>query len=151
MGIINYEEQAAALSEALDNAKADYYAALSTGSSESSAKVTAMKARLEDVQADYDNLAKNGGAWLSVKEGLVLELEQFKLLKEKFEQAQVDVQRKLTYKYVTNYPTPADRKSKPVRSLIVIVSTFTAFILSALFFILYETFMKHKNWLLSKE
>lgn len=152
MGIINYEEQAAALSEALDKAKSDYYRELGNNSgNESHAKVKAMKARLEDVQADYNNLAENGGAWLSVKEGLVLELEQFKLLKEKFEQAQVDVNTKLTYKYVTNYPTPADRKSKPVRSLIVLASMMASFLLSALFFILYETFMKHKSWLLAKD
>jgi len=151
-GIINYEEQAAALSEALDKAKGDYYEALGKANGrETDHNVKAMKARLEDVQADYDNLAQNGGAWLSVKEGLVLELEQFKLLKEKYEQAQVDVNRKLTYKYVTNYPTPADRKSKPIRSLIVLVSTMAAFLLSAIFFIMYETFMKHKSWLLAKD
>lgn len=152
MGIINYEEQAAALSEALDKAKGDYYHALGKNNgNENAAAVVAMKARLVDVQSDYDNLAQNGGAWLSVKEGLVLELEQFKLLKEKFEQAQVDVSTKLTYKYVTNYPTAADRKSKPVRSLILLASSLAAFILSALFFILYETFMKHKTWLLAKD
>jgi capsule polysaccharide export protein KpsE/RkpR len=149
-GIINYEEQAAAMSEALDKAKADYYAAFGNYG-ENSSKTKAMKARLEDVQGDYNNLGKYGGAWLSVKEGLVLENEQFKVLKEKYEQAKVDVEQTLTYKFVINYPSVPEKKAKPVRSLIVIVSTLAAFLLSSLFFILYEIFNKNKRWLLSKD
>lgn len=151
-GIINYEEQAAAMSEALDKAKADYYNALgASNGNENTARVKALKARLEDVQADYNNLGKYGGAWLSVKEGLVLENEQFKVLKEKYEQATVDVEQTLTYKFVINYPSVPEKKAKPVRSLIVIVSSLAAFLLSSLFFILYEIFSKNKSWLLSKD
>ncbi|MBI1185685.1 hypothetical protein GC194_15565 [bacterium] len=152
LGIINYEEQAAAMSEALDKAKAEYYSALATAKGNTAdARVKVMKERLDDVKADYDNLGKYGGAWLSVKEGLVLELEQFKLLKEKYEQARVDVEKSLTYKYVTNYPTPAERKTKPVRSLIMVVATVSAFLLSSLFFIFYEVYNRNKKWLFSND
>lgn len=152
LGIINYEEQAASMSEALDKAKADYYTALGAAKgNENDPRVTAQKARLEDVQGDYNNLGKYGGAWLSVKEGLVLELEQFKLLKEKYEQTRVDVERSLTYKFVTNYPSVPEKKAKPVRSLIVLVSTLASFFLSSLFFIFYEIFEKNKKWLLAKD
>lgn len=150
LGIINYEEQAASVSDALDKAKAAYYAAVGEYR-EGDKHVIAMAKRLEDVQGDYDRLGRYGGNWLSIKEGLVLELEQFKLLKEKYEQARVDVERKLTYKFVTNYPYPAEKKSKPVRSLIVTVSALSTFIFSALLFILYEIFRKNKKWLVQSK
>lgn len=146
LGIINYEEQAASVSDALDKAKADYYASVGNYGKDHK-KTLAMAERLADVQNDYDRLGRFGGNWLSIKEGLVLELEQFKLLKEKYEQARVDVERKLTYKFVTNYPHPAEKKSKPIRSLIVAVSAISTFVLSALLFILYEVFNKNKKWL----
>ncbi|MBI3142366.1 MAG: hypothetical protein HYZ16_06030 [Bacteroidetes bacterium] len=151
-GIINYEEQAASVSDALDKAKADYYASLAAARGNvADAKVKVMRERLDDVKADYDNLGKYGGAWLTVKEGLVLELEQFKLLKEKYEQAKVDVEQTLTYKYVTNYPSPAEKKTKPLRSMIVAVGTISAFFISALIFILIEIYRRNKVWLLSKD
>ena len=150
LGIINYEEQAASVSDALDKAKASYYAALGTYG-ENDKRTTAMAERLKDVQNDYNRLGQYGGNWLSIKEGLVLELEQFKLLKEKYEQARVDVERKLTYKFVTNYPQPAEKKSKPIRSLIVAISAVSTFILIALLFILYEVFRKNKRWLVQSK
>lgn len=150
LGVINYEEQAAPISEALDLARADYYRALGEANGDSTtARVRAMQQRLETVRKEYDKLSRYGGIWLSVKEGLVLELEQYKLLKEKYEQAMVDVNSKMTFKYVTNYPRPAEKKSKPVRSLIVLISTLGAFVLATLLFVLYEVFESNKEWLLS--
>ncbi|MCB0737799.1 MAG: hypothetical protein KDC92_09825 [Bacteroidetes bacterium] len=147
MGVINNVEQAQAITEAYDNARTAYYEAKAKGFT--GAKLQAYSDRMADVKKDYETLAKYGGVWQSIKEGLILEREQYERLKEKYSQAKVDAEQSLPHKHVINYATPAEKKAKPVRSLLVVLSTFAAFVLSSLLFVLYESFKANKEWLLN--
>lgn len=62
-------------------------------------------------------------------------LEKFTRLEAAFEQAESDATADFTHKFTVERATPADRKSYPVRSLIVIVSFFAS-ILFAVFLIM---------------
>jgi uncharacterized protein involved in exopolysaccharide biosynthesis len=53
-------------------------------------------------------------------------------LKEVYEQMLADAQIAISHKFVVEYATPAEKKSYPVRSLIVLVSTFAAFALAVI-------------------
>lgn len=147
-GVINNNEQAATITESYDKARTDYYNALAGNPSKK--QLDALGKRLEEAKADYDKLAKYGGKWQSISEGLILEREQFERLKEKYAKAKVDVEREMSSKFTINRATPAEKKAKPIRSLIVMLSVFSAFLLSSLAFVVYEVFKENRDWLLNK-
>lgn len=154
MGIVNYKEQATTISEALDKARTDYYNQKAnyeqSPTSSNKKKLLANEERLVEIKDEFKKLGKYGSIWLSLSEGLVLELEQFKLLKEKYEQAKVDAARQLSHKFVINAATPAEKKAWPLRSLILLISCSAAFVLSTVLFILYENIIKYKDFLTGK-
>lgn len=102
-GITNYEEQSRAIAEEL-------YKALSP------AKVK----RLNEQQAE---LAKYAGEFTFLNETLILELESFSQLRKRYEKAKVDVEKTLPQKFILTSASPAEKKSYPVRSLIVVLVT----------------------------
>lgn len=147
-GVINNNEQAATISESYDKARTDYYNALASNAT--SKMLDAMEKRLKEAKGDYERLAKYGGKWQSISEGLILEREQYERLKEKYGKAKVDVEREMSSKFTINRATPPEKKAKPVRSLLVLLSTLSAFLLSSLAFVVYEVFRENRDWLLNK-
>ncbi len=83
---------------------------------------------VQSLETKLDTLAKYGGTYVSLRDELTLLKEEEIKLKTKFEQIKVDVEQKLptTFKVDTAYP--AERKSYPIGSLIVVVAAFAAFI-----------------------
>jgi hypothetical protein len=54
---------------------------------------------------------------------LILELESLSKLRKRFEKAKVDVEKTLPQKFVLTSASPAEKKSYPIRWLIVLVVT----------------------------
>ncbi|TNE79497.1 MAG: hypothetical protein EP332_10525 [Bacteroidetes bacterium] len=77
----------------------------------------------------------NLGTILRLTEGLSLEVEQLQSLKKKYEKAKVDLEEFVPHHFEISPATPAERKTKPVRSLIVLAATGSGF-LFALFIII---------------
>ena len=103
-GITNYEEQSRAIAEELYKVDANS----STGR------------RLQEVQ---DKLAKYAGDYTYLRETLILELESLSKLKKRYEKAKVDVEKTLPQKFVLTSAFAAEKKTYPVRSLIVLLVT----------------------------
>ena len=103
-GITNYEEQSRAIAEELYKVNANS----STGR------------RLQEVQ---DKLAKYAGDYTYLRETLILELESLSKLKKRYEKAKVDVEKTLPQKFVLTSAFAAEKKTYPVRSLIVLLVT----------------------------
>lgn len=103
-GITNYEEQSRALAEELYKVDAN----------------TATGRRLQAVQ---DKLAKYAGEYTYLRETLILELESLSMLRKRFEKAKVDVEKTLPQKFILTSASPAEKKTYPVRSLIVLLVT----------------------------
>ncbi len=102
-GITNYEEQSRAISEEL-------YKAVSPS------KISSLKKQQEE-------LAKYAGEFTYLNETLILELESLSNLRKRFEKAKVDVEKTLPQKFVLTSASPAEKKSYPIRWLIVLVVT----------------------------
>ena len=102
-GITNYEEQSRAISEEL-------YKAVSPS------KISSLKKQQEE-------LAKYAGEFTYLNETLILELESLSKLRKRFEKAKVDVEKTLPQKFVLTSASPAEKKSYPIRWLIVLVVT----------------------------
>ena len=102
-GITNYEEQSRAISEEL-------YKAVS-------------QAKINSLKNQQNELAKYAGEFTYLNETLILELESLSKLRKRFEKAKVDVEKTLPQKFVLTSASPAEKKSYPIRWLIVLVVT----------------------------
>jgi uncharacterized protein involved in exopolysaccharide biosynthesis len=83
-------------------------------------------------------IGKYGGNYMSLKNSLEFKTEQLTLLKAKYQEAKVDYEQKLPQKFVVNTAYKAERKSYPIRWIIVVVSAFSAFFLTLLIVIIVE-------------
>lgn len=89
------------------------------------------------------NLEEKGSKYIllnNVLEGLI---EQYIELKTKYEVAVRDVEKHLTYTNVVSSPVPADKKSYPIRWLIVFVATLAAMFLSVILIMTIENYRKY--------
>ncbi|HET6245758.1 MAG: hypothetical protein H0V01_05005 [Bacteroidetes bacterium] len=83
-------------------------------------------------------LANFGGAYVSISENLEHDRKQLRQLKTKYEEAKVDAEQNITHAFIVNHAFPAEKKSYPVRWLIVVVSTLSALLGSVLIILLFE-------------
>ncbi|MEI6122119.1 MAG: Wzz/FepE/Etk N-terminal domain-containing protein [Bacteroidota bacterium] len=134
LGINDYETQAEAYNTQLA-------IALSKNNKEA---VRAIEERLK-LLGDY------GSAYVSIRDELELEKKQLSAIKAKYEEAKVDAQEELPAKFVVDRAYKAERKSSPVRWIIVFVSCISAFLLSVLTLIIIENFSKKKFLTLSNQ
>ena len=77
-----------------------------------------------------DTLKKYGGAYNQVSENLRKYRFKFPVIKAKYDEANVNAYKSLPFKFIVDRATPNEFKAKPVRWLIVLISTASAFILS---------------------
>lgn len=96
------------------------------------------------IQDKLDILAKYGSAYMSLREKLDNERKNLAVLKAKYDEAKVDAEQNITHKFVVNFATAAEKKSYPVRWLIVTVSTVASFLLSIFLIVVIEQFQRVK-------
>jgi len=77
-------------------------------------------------------LADYGGASISLSEELSLDRESLSKLKAQYEKLKVDAMKNLSHKFIVNKATKAEKKSYPVRWLIVMMSSLCAFFLGVI-------------------
>jgi len=125
MGLTDFEVEVEQLTKA-------YYEALAKGNS----------SLVKELEKKLEIFAEYGSAYQSLTENLEFEREQLALLRAKYEETKADATRSLTTKFVVNQAWPAEKKAYPIRWLIVLVSTFSAFLLTILGIIALENFRK---------
>jgi len=86
-----------------------------------------------------------GGLYNSLAKQLDEEIVQLSLLKAKLNEANVDAFQDLPHKYVVNPAQVSEKKSYPLRSLIVIVSTISTFVFALFFLLIIERFKTIKK------
>ncbi|MCX7742945.1 MAG: Wzz/FepE/Etk N-terminal domain-containing protein [Flavobacteriales bacterium] len=127
MGINDYASQSEVINK-------EYAAAVSKGDQR------AIKALEEKIAI----LSKYGGAYVALTDNLELYRKQLSEIKLKYDQARVDAERNIPHKMVVNYAYPADRKTYPKRSMIVLGATFATFCMTIFFLIGLENWKKYK-------
>lgn len=115
-GVLNIDEQSAAISDAL------YKAMGGIGN----------PARIKELKAELDTLGKYGGEYTNTYETLILELDELSELRKRYKKAKVDIDNKVSHKFVLTQGTPAEKKSYPIRWLIVAGTMVLTFITSVL-------------------
>jgi LPS O-antigen subunit length determinant protein (WzzB/FepE family) len=127
MGLTDFEVEIEQLTKA-------YYEALAKGNT----------SVVNQLQKKIDIFQEYGSAYLSLTENLEFEREQLALLRAKYEETKADAEESLTTKFVVNKAWAAEKKAYPIRWLIVLVSTLSAFLVSVLGIIAIENFKKFK-------
>lgn len=94
------------------------------------------------MQQKLDTIGKYGGTFMSLKNALEFKTEQLILLKTKYQEARVDAEEFLPQKFVVNSAYKAEKKSYPIRWIILLVTVFIVFFTSVLFIIIIENYSK---------
>ncbi len=81
---------------------------------------------VRQLQERLDKLSKYGGAYVALRDLLEHETEKLSQLRTRYEQAKVDATANLENKFIVNKAYPAEKKSYPIRWLIVFVSVLAA-------------------------
>lgn len=111
------------------------------------ARLSGFEATAIQLKEQLGLLGQYGGAYSSVKEQLEKENEELVKLRQRYDRARVDVDEVLPVKFVVNSAKVAEKKTYPLRSLIVLLSTFGAFLLCLLVLIAIENY----KYLLAKQ
>ncbi|MFM7218315.1 MAG: hypothetical protein ACKO1U_09875 [Bacteroidota bacterium] len=102
------------------------------------ARIEGAAARVNVMQKKLDLLARYGGVALSLSERLELERKELSRLQDRLDRARVDASERLSNKFIVNKAVKAEKKSTPVRWLIVLLSCIGSFILAFLGLMLVE-------------
>ena len=122
-GVHDYEAQSSALSEQLATALIE------------GAKASAIRA----IEDKLDTLAKYGGTYVSIRDELVYLKEEVVKLKTALDQAKVDVEQSLPATFRVNNAYPAEKKTYPIRWLVVALSMLGAFTLTLIAILIWDT------------
>ncbi len=101
------------------------------------------------LQKRLDILGQYGGIYMALKNSLEFKTEQLIILETKYKQAKVDAEENLPQKFIVSDAYKAERKSYPLRWLIVLVSTLSALFLSVIVIMVMEkisAYNAHKNF-----
>jgi len=90
------------------------------------------------LQKKLDVLGKYGGIYMSLKNALEFKTEQLTLLQTKLKEAKVDAQEDLPQKFIVSDAYKAEKKSYPIRWLIMLVSTLSALFLTIIVIMVIE-------------
>lgn len=85
-------------------------------------------------------LKKYGGAYNQVSENLRKYRFKFPVIKAKYDESQVNLNKSLPFKFVVDKATPNEYKARPVRWLIILLSTTSAFFLTLVMLIVGEKY-----------
>lgn len=102
------------------------------------------QAGANSVKQQIDLVSKYGGSYVELTEDLELVQKQRAEWKVKYDEAKVDAEKFVPQKMVVNYAFPADRKTYPKRSMIVIGGTFATFCMTVFFLIGLENWKRYK-------
>ncbi|GAB6279204.1 MAG: hypothetical protein STSR0006_12090 [Lentimicrobium sp.] len=103
------------------------------------------KRGIEALQAQLDILARYGGAYVSIRNQLEFEKKQLSDLKAKYEEARVDAFESLPQKFVITIAYKAEKKSYPIRWLIVTITVLSSLFLAIIVIIIIENFSSFKT------
>lgn len=93
----------------------------------------------KELQEKLDVLNKYGGAYVSIRDQLEYEKKQLTFLRTKYQEAKIDAESILEHKFIVNHAFPAEKKSYPIRWLIVVASTISSFLITLLLVLFVES------------
>ena len=101
---------------------------------------------VDKLKEKLDILAKYGSTQMSLAYNLQNIYEEvFPIIKRKYDEAKVDATETLPHKFVVNRAYPAEKKSYPIRWLIVVISTLATFLMASVVIIIKDNLGRITN------
>lgn len=97
---------------------------------------------IKEFEERFKVLAEHGGAYVTLQDRMFNETKRLSVLRMKLEQAEVDLESDLPHKFIVDKAQPADKKSYPIRWLIIAISAVSAFLLALLLIVVQENVKK---------
>lgn len=97
------------------------------------------------LQEKLNILSKYGSAYVYISEMALTQREQLNDLKIKLTEAKVDLENSLPQKFVVSSAEPAEKKSYPIRWVIVLVSTISTLVMGIIILSILENIKQLKN------
>lgn len=128
LGINDYETQSERYNEALGRA------------------ITEGNTRAQNImQAKLDTLSKYGGIYVSMRDQLVYETSRLSRMKQRYQEAKLEAEQNLSHKFVVDSAYKAEKKAYPKKSIIVIISTIAAFLITLITLIIVENIRRRNR------
>jgi uncharacterized protein involved in exopolysaccharide biosynthesis len=102
------------------------------------ARIKAAEASMKDLSEKLQILSEFGGDYVSLTEILWSDRSQLAFLRNRYEKAKVDVEQNLSHKFIVNNAVKAEKKSYPIRWLIVLLSVTSSLFLCIIIIIFIE-------------
>ena len=100
---------------------------------------------IKALEEKLDILARYGGPYVSIRDALEFDKKQLSEIKGKYEEAKIDANEVLPQKFIVNSAYAAEKKSYPIRWIIVLISTLSAFVLSVLILAVLDSLSQYKK------
>jgi hypothetical protein len=91
-----------------------------------------------------DMFSKYGSTFTALKDEIWRNRDRLSKIRERYDKIKADAEQNVTHKFVVNYAEKAEKKSYPVRWVIVLVSTLSAFLFALLFILGVENYNRFK-------
>jgi uncharacterized protein involved in exopolysaccharide biosynthesis len=99
-----------------------------------------IQSEIEALEQNLQNTNKSAAKYISLSEQLVNENKRLSQMKSKLVEAEVNAIQNLPRKFVVANAYPAEKKSYPVRWVICVVSTISAFVFAVLAMLFFEKY-----------
>lgn len=128
MGVYSYIDQIAALTEM-------YGTAIATGHPD----------RAQNIKEQMDFLSRYGTAYVKLEVALQESYEKLAVLRKRFDLMKIDVDSNIPVMRIVDNASAADKKSYPIRWLIVAMSTASAFVFSFILLLILDNFRRLRS------
>jgi capsular polysaccharide biosynthesis protein len=121
MGVYSYLDQIAALTDQFGTALAEGH-----------------PDRAQKIKEQMDFLSRYGTAYTKIEKLLEESYAKLGILTKRYDLMKIDVETNLPSKFIVDYAAAADKKSYPIRWLIVAMSTASAFVFGVIFLLVWD-------------
>jgi uncharacterized protein involved in exopolysaccharide biosynthesis len=128
MGVYSYIDQIAALTEM-------YGTAIAEGHPD----------RAQQLKTQMDFLSKYGTTYVNLETNLKEAYEKLNVLRKRYDLMKIDVSSNISVMRVVDYASVADKKSFPIRWLIVAMSTLSAFVFTFIMLLIIDNFKRLRS------
>jgi uncharacterized protein involved in exopolysaccharide biosynthesis len=157
LGVYDYDEQSRMLDRQYYKTVNNFYEAsgalaeLSRVYANDNASVVEARAKkrgaeeaMRAMEQKKDLIATYGSKYLSLKELVTENARQFNHIKRRYDEAKIDLEKNLPFKFIVNSAEVPDKKAYPVRWLIVVLAAISAFVLCLGIILLIDNFNEVK-------
>jgi hypothetical protein len=99
---------------------------------------------IKSLEEKLQIIGKYGSQYVALRENMDLQRKQMNLLKSKYDESKVDAEQVLSQKFVVSSAYPAEKKSYPIRWLIVVVSVLSALLIAITTILIVENIRQFK-------